>query len=85
MHYAYRVKIVSTLLLCYYWLEFKETLWEPSIQRGDAHIVLCNYWLEFNETIGIINIKRRWAYHQLVSVRLFYSELWPLISYALCI
>jgi hypothetical protein len=39
MQYAYRVKIVSTLLLCYYWLEFNETLWEPSIPRGDAHMV----------------------------------------------
>jgi hypothetical protein len=39
MQYAYRVKIVSALLLCNYWLEFNNTLWEPSIPRGDAHIV----------------------------------------------
>jgi hypothetical protein len=39
MQYAYRVKMVSALLLCNYWLEFNETLWEPSISRGDAHIV----------------------------------------------
>jgi glycerol-3-phosphate cytidylyltransferase-like family protein len=39
MQYAYRAKIVSALLLCNYWLEFNETLWELSIQRGDAHII----------------------------------------------
>jgi hypothetical protein len=39
MQYAYRVKIVSVLLLCNYWLEFNETLWEPSIPREDAHII----------------------------------------------
>jgi hypothetical protein len=39
MRYAYGVKIVSELLLCNYWLEFNETLWEPSIPIGDAHIV----------------------------------------------
>jgi hypothetical protein len=33
MQYAYAVKIVSALLLCNYWLEFNETLWEPSIPR----------------------------------------------------
>jgi hypothetical protein len=39
MQYAYRVKFVSVLLLCSYWLEFNETLWEPSIPREDAHII----------------------------------------------
>jgi hypothetical protein len=39
MHYAYRAKIVSALLLCNFWLEFKETVWEPSIPKGDGHIV----------------------------------------------
>jgi hypothetical protein len=39
MHNAYRVKVVSALLLCYYGLEFNDTLWEPSIPIGDAHIV----------------------------------------------
>jgi hypothetical protein len=39
MQYAYRAKIVSSLLLCNYWLEFNKTLWEPWILRGDAHIV----------------------------------------------
>jgi hypothetical protein len=39
MQYAYRAKIISALLLCNYWLEFNETFWEPSIPRGDAHIV----------------------------------------------
>jgi hypothetical protein len=36
MQYACRAIIVSALLI---WLEFKETLWEPSIPRGDVHIV----------------------------------------------
>jgi hypothetical protein len=35
----YRAIIVSVLLLCNYWLEFNETLWEPSIPRGDVQIV----------------------------------------------
>jgi hypothetical protein len=39
MQYAYRKIFVSVLLPCYYWLEFNETLLEPSIPRGDAHIV----------------------------------------------
>jgi hypothetical protein len=39
MQYAYGVKIVSGVVLCNYWLEFNETLWESSISRGDAHIV----------------------------------------------
>jgi glycerol-3-phosphate cytidylyltransferase-like family protein len=39
MQYAYRAKIISALLLCNYWLEFNETLWEASIPKGDAHIV----------------------------------------------
>jgi hypothetical protein len=39
MQYECRVKIASALLLCNFWLEFNETLWEPSIPRGDAHIV----------------------------------------------
>jgi hypothetical protein len=39
MHYAFTAKIVSALLLCKDWLEFNETLWEPSKRRGDAHIV----------------------------------------------
>jgi glycerol-3-phosphate cytidylyltransferase-like family protein len=38
MRYAYRAKIVFALLLCNYWLEFEETLWEPSIPREDAYI-----------------------------------------------
>ncbi|XP_060596966.1 uncharacterized protein LOC132750909 [Ruditapes philippinarum] len=33
----------------------------------------------------IINIKRRCAYRRLVPVRPFNSELWPLISYVVCI
>jgi hypothetical protein len=36
--YAYWAIIVSTLLLCNYWLEFNKALWESSIVRGDAHI-----------------------------------------------
>jgi hypothetical protein len=39
MQYAYRKIFVSALLLCNYWLKFDETLLEPSIPRGDAHIV----------------------------------------------
>jgi hypothetical protein len=39
MQYEYRAKIVSALLLCNYWLEFNETLWEPLKPRGDAHNV----------------------------------------------
>jgi hypothetical protein len=39
MQYAYRKIFVFALLLCNYWLEFNETLLEPSIPRGDAHIV----------------------------------------------
>jgi hypothetical protein len=39
MQYAYRAKIFTALLLCNYWLEFNETLWEPSISREDAHII----------------------------------------------
>jgi hypothetical protein len=46
MQYAYRVIIVSVLLLCNYWLEFNKTLlepsisrWESSISRGDARII----------------------------------------------
>jgi hypothetical protein len=39
MQYAYKAKLVSVLLLCNYWLEFNETIWEPSISSGDAHIV----------------------------------------------
>jgi hypothetical protein len=39
MQYAYGVKIVSGVVLCNYWLEFNETLWESSISREDAHIV----------------------------------------------
>ncbi|XP_060561263.1 DNA-directed RNA polymerases I and III subunit RPAC1-like [Ruditapes philippinarum] len=35
--------------------------------------------------MGIINIKRRCAYRCLVPVIPFNSELWPLISFALCI
>jgi hypothetical protein len=35
--------------------------------------------------MGTFNTKRRWAYRRLVQVRLFNSELWPLISYAICI
>jgi hypothetical protein len=30
---------ISALVLCNYWLEFKETLWEPSIPKGNAHII----------------------------------------------
>jgi hypothetical protein len=66
MQYTYRTIIVSARLLCNHRLEFNETLWEPSISRGDAHIIsyavicrtiiisallLCNYWLEFNKTL----------------------------------
>jgi hypothetical protein len=36
---AYRKIFVFALLLCNYWLEFNETLLEPSIPRGDRHIV----------------------------------------------
>jgi hypothetical protein len=39
MQYAYRARIVSALLLCNYWLNLKETLWESSIPREDAHII----------------------------------------------
>jgi hypothetical protein len=39
MMYAYRTIIVSALLLCNYWLEFNKTLWEPSIPKGDVHII----------------------------------------------
>jgi glycerol-3-phosphate cytidylyltransferase-like family protein len=39
MQYAYIAIIVSMLLLSNYWLKFNETLWEPSIPTGDAHIV----------------------------------------------
>jgi hypothetical protein len=39
MQYAYRAIIVFALRLCNYWLKFNETLWEPSIPKGDAHIV----------------------------------------------
>jgi hypothetical protein len=34
-----RPKFVSAQVLCNYWLEFNETLWESSISRGYAHIV----------------------------------------------
>jgi hypothetical protein len=34
-----RPKFVSALDLFNYWPKFKETLWELSILRGDAHIV----------------------------------------------
>jgi hypothetical protein len=34
-----RPNFVSRVVLCNYWLEFNETLWESSISRGDAHIV----------------------------------------------
>jgi hypothetical protein len=34
-----RPNFVSGLVLCNYWLEFNETLWESSISRGDGHIV----------------------------------------------
>jgi hypothetical protein len=30
---------VSALVLCNYWLEFSKTLLEPSIPRGDAHVI----------------------------------------------
>jgi hypothetical protein len=33
-----RPNFVSEEVLCNYWLEFNETLWESSILRGDAHI-----------------------------------------------
>jgi hypothetical protein len=36
MQYAYRAKIVSVQPLCNYWLEFNETLWEPSIPRASC-------------------------------------------------
>jgi glycerol-3-phosphate cytidylyltransferase-like family protein len=39
MQYAYRVKIISALLLCNYLLEFNKTLWEPSKPKGDEHNV----------------------------------------------
>jgi hypothetical protein len=39
MQYAYRKIFVSALLLCNNWLEFNDTLLEPSIPRGDEHIV----------------------------------------------
>jgi hypothetical protein len=38
----YRKIFVSALLLCKYWLEINETLLEPSIPRGDGHIVFCS-------------------------------------------
>jgi hypothetical protein len=34
-----RPNFVSGLVLCNYWLEFNETLWESSISRGDEHIL----------------------------------------------
>jgi hypothetical protein len=43
MQYAYRAIIVSVLFLCNYWQEFNETLWEPSILRGDA-LILALLW-----------------------------------------
>jgi hypothetical protein len=39
LDYVYRTIIVSVLLLCNNWQEFKETSLEPSIPRGDAHIL----------------------------------------------
>jgi hypothetical protein len=33
-----RPNFLSTLFLCNCWLDFNETLWEPSIPRRDAHI-----------------------------------------------
>jgi hypothetical protein len=41
MQYSYTCSgiIVSVLLVCNYWQKFIETLWEPSIPRGDVHIV----------------------------------------------
>jgi glycerol-3-phosphate cytidylyltransferase-like family protein len=42
MQYAYRAIIISALFLCNYWLGFNKTLWEPSIPRGDAHIIALN-------------------------------------------
>jgi hypothetical protein len=34
-----RGRIISMLFLCNYWQEFNRTLWEPSIPRGDGHIL----------------------------------------------
>jgi hypothetical protein len=39
MQYAYRAIIVSALFLCNFWTVLNETLWEPSIPRGDVHVV----------------------------------------------
>jgi hypothetical protein len=39
MQYAHKAIIVSALFLCNYRLEFNETLPEPSIPKGDAHII----------------------------------------------
>jgi hypothetical protein len=99
MQYAYRAIMVSVLFLCNYWLEFNETLWEPSIPRVDAHIIA----LFRSDTLTLSYgpwLVMQYAYRANIMepskprgdadiIALFRSdtnsELWPLISYAGCI
>jgi hypothetical protein len=97
MQYAYRAIIISALLLCNYWLEFHETLWELSIPRGDAHIValfrsdsltqsygpwlIMHYALRTN-FYGTFNTKWRWAYHRSCHLVLVRHYPWLVMQYA---
>jgi hypothetical protein len=60
----------------------------PSIRRSEFRFRASSLQLLTGiqrKFMGIINIKRRCAYCRLDRVRPFDLELWPLISYAVCI
>jgi hypothetical protein len=99
MQYAYSAIIVSVLLLSNSWLKLNETLWEPSIPTGDVHIVSLFWsdpwtqsygpWLVMQYAYRAIFMepsKPRGDVHIIALFRSdINSELWPLISYAVCI
>ena len=53
MHYVYRVTFVFPLLLCNYWPDICESLWERSILKTDTHI-------SFSCLVWIIHLKECW-------------------------
>jgi hypothetical protein len=99
MQYAYSAIIFSVLLLSNYWLKLNETLWEPSIPTGDAHIVSLFRSDPLTQSYGPWLVmqyayranfmepsKPRGDAHIIALFRSdTNSELWPLISYAVCI
>jgi hypothetical protein len=75
MQYAYRAIIVSMLLLCNHWLKFNKTLWEPSIPRGDLHIVAL-FWSDLSIQSYGPRLVMQYAYGAIIVSVLFFCKYW---------